>query len=47
MTNSQYMNKQIGMMQKSMPKLFKIIDANNPQERERITRTHRQVLRQH
>jgi hypothetical protein len=44
MKNPQDMEKQMGMMQESM---LKIMDAKNPQERERLTQAHRQVLRQH
>ncbi len=43
MKNPQDMEKQMGMMQESM---LKIMDAKNPQARERLTQAHRQVLRQ-
>jgi hypothetical protein len=44
MKNPQDMEKQMCMLQESM---LKIMDAKNPQERERLTQAHRQVLRQH
>jgi hypothetical protein len=46
MKNPQDMDKQMGMMQKSMLKRIKIMDAKNPQARERLTQAYRQVLRQ-
>lgn len=43
MKNPQDMEKHMGMMQESM---LKVMGAKNPQECERLTQTHRQVLRQ-
>lgn len=51
MKNPQDMGKQMGMMQGSMLKMHeqmhKIMDAKNPQERERLMQEHRQTMHQH
>jgi hypothetical protein len=41
------MDKQMGMMQESMPKMLMIMNAKNPQERERLTQVYQQVTRKH
>ncbi len=43
----QDMDKQMGVMQESMLKMYKIMDAKSPQERERLIRAHREIMRQH
>ncbi len=43
----QDMDKQMGVMQESMLKMYKIMDAKSPQERERLMRAHREIMRQH
>lgn len=51
MKNPQDMDKQMGAMQESMLKMHAqmhaIMDAKNPQERERLTQEHRHMLHQH
>lgn len=51
MKNPQDMDKQMGMMQESMLKMHEqmhtIMDAKNPQERERLLQEHREIMRQH
>ena len=50
MKNPQDMDKKMGMMQENMLKMHeqmhKIMDAKDPQERERLTLEHRQIMRQ-
>ena len=43
----QDMDRQMGVMQESMLKMYKIMDAKSPQERERLMRAHREIMRQH
>ena len=51
MENPQDMDKQMAVMQESMLKMHeqmhKIMDAKNPQERERLTQAHRETMHQH
>ena len=51
MKNPQDMDKQVGMMQKSMLKMHEqmhqTMDAKNPQERERLQQEHRHMMHQH
>jgi len=51
MKTPQDMDKQMGVMQESMlemhEQMHKIMDAKNPQERERLTQAHRETMRQH
>jgi hypothetical protein len=51
MKNPQDMDKQMGTMQESMLKMHaqmhKIMDAKNPQARERLTPASQQVTRKH
>lgn len=51
MKNPQDMDKQMGAMQESMltmhEQMNKIMDAKNPQERERLMQAHRHMMQQH
>ena len=41
------MDSHMGVMQESMLKMYKIMDAKNPQEREQLMQAHREIMRQH
>lgn len=51
MKNPQDMDKKMGMLQESMLKMHeqmhKIMDAKNPQERERLMQEHREIMHRH
>ncbi len=51
MKNPRDMDKQMGVMQERMLKMHeqmhKIMDAKNPQERERPMQAHREIMHQH
>ncbi|MDO8705161.1 MAG: DUF2934 domain-containing protein [Sulfuricaulis sp.] len=51
MNNPQDMDKKMDLMQEGMLKMHeqmhKIMDAKNPQERERLMQTQRELMRQH
>ena len=47
MKTPQDMDKQMGVMQESMLKMHKIMDAKGPQERERLMQAHREIMHQH
>jgi len=47
MKTPQDMDKQMGVMQESMLKMHKIMDAKSPQERERLMQAHREIMHQH
>ena len=43
----QDMDKQMGMMQESMLKMHKIMDAKGLHEREQLMQAHREIMYQH
>lgn len=47
MKTPQNMDSHMGVMQESMLKMYKIMDAKNLQERQQLMQAHREIMRQH